>query len=343
MKHEVDLKNLNIRTDLITESLDKIKDKTGININNYINNNIEVEEVYVDSNASINNNIKEGNYISLLFDDITDVNNRKNLINEFVKVLKKLLIKKNLSIDKSCLIIGLGNSKSTPDSLGPKVADSVIVTRYISLVTTLDKNYRITSSFSPSVFGSSGIETSDIVCKLKEIVKPDFIIVIDALKAMNINKVNKVIQISDIGISPGSGVGNKRKEISKDSLGIDVISIGVPTVTDLSTIISDTIKYLYKKISYTKENLNNPLDKLKTSNKINYLKGDIKELSTSEKKQIMGLIGTLTEDELKVFIQEVLEPIGYNLIVTVKEIDFIIKNLTEVLTTGLNKSLHNIS
>lgn len=341
MKHEIDLKNFEIRTDLINESLEKIKDKNGIDIKNYKNNNVEVEEVYINKEASKRTNIKEGNYISLLFDDVTDSINRKNIEEEFIKVFKHLLQKKNLSIDKSCLIIGLGNKDSTPDSLGPSIVDKILVTRYINSISEIDKGYRVTSAFAPGVFGTSGIETSDIVLKLTEIIKPDFLIVIDALKAMNVNRVNRTIQISDIGIAPGSGIGNKRKEISEKTIGIPVLAIGVPTITDASIIVSDTIKYLYKKLSYTEENIENPINKFKRDQDINYLQKESKELTKEEKTKILGLVGALEEEDVRKLIYEVLEPIGYNLMVTVKEIDFVIKELVEVISKALNGALHD--
>lgn len=341
MKHTIDLKNFEIRTDLINENLEKLEDKTGITIHNYKENEIEVEEVLISKEASERTGMKQGNYISFLFEDVTDSTNRKNLEQEFIKVFRNFLEKKNLLIDKSCLLIGLGNKASTPDSLGPKVIDQVLVTRYIHSIHPIDKDYRITSAFAPGVFGTSGIETADIVYKLTEIVKPDFLIVIDALKAMNVNRVNKTIQISDVGIAPGSGIGNKRKEISKETIGIPVIAIGVPTITDASIIVSDTIKYLYKKLSYTEENMDNKVHKFKMDHNINYLKEESKELSKEEKEKILGLVGSLEEEDVRQLIYEVLEPIGYNLMVSVKEIDFIIKELVEVLSYALNVSLHN--
>ncbi len=340
MKHEIDLKNFEIRTDLINENLERLEDKSGICIKNYMMQDIEVEEVSIDPHASKRTGIQEGHYISFLFDDVTDKTNRGNLINTFVAVFKKFLKLKNFALDKSCLIIGLGNKDSTPDSLGPKVIDQILVTRYINSISPIDKGYRITSAFAPGVFGTSGIETFEIVQKLTNIVNPDFLIIIDALKAMNVNRVNKTIQISDVGIAPGSGIGNKRKEISEKTIGVPVIAIGVPTITDASIIVSDTIKYLYKKLSYTEENMNNPINKFKKDTDINYLKQESKELTQEEKTKILGLVGSLEENDVRQLIYEVLEPIGYNLMVTVKEIDFIIKELVDVISKAINQSLH---
>ena len=158
------------------------------------------------------------------------------------------------------------------------------------------------------------------------------------MKSSNINRVNKTIQITNSGISPGRGVGNKRKELSQDTLKIPVISIGIPTIVDAVAIVTDTINFLTKKLAYSKKNINN--NSLKFKSKYNYLEDNIEPLDSEEKKKIMGLIGNLNEDETKTLIYEVLEPIGYNLMVTPKEIDFLIDKFSIVLGRAINRSLH---
>ena len=144
--------------------------------------------------------------------------------------------------------------------------------------------------------------------------------------------------MTDTGIHPGSGVGNSRKEISKEILGIPVIAIGVPTTVDAVTIVSDTINYMYKHFSYTKENINNPSNKLMVSTP-NYLKKKIK-IDKGDKSKLLGLIGNLEDFEIKQLVFEVLSPVGYNLMVTPKEIDFLIEKLSYIIGEGINKSLH---
>ena len=129
--------------------------------------------------------------------------------------------------------------------------------------------------------------------------------------------------MTDSGIHPGSGVGNERKEISKKILNIPVIAIGVPTVVDAVTIVSDTINYMSKQFAYNKNNIDNPINKLIPISSIDYLKDkNIKDLSPKDKKHLMGIIGTLSDEEMKQLVYEVLSPIGYNMMVTPKEIDF---------------------
>ena len=254
--------------------------------------------------------------------------------------VKKILTINNINNKEECLIIGLGNSKSTPDSLGPKVIDKVLVTRHLfELNTNVEKGIRKVSALSPGVMANTGIETYDIITSLIHKIKPKFLIVIDALASSSIDRINKTIQITDTGIHPGSGVGNNRKELSKDTLNIPVIAIGVPTVVDSTTIVSDTITYLFKHLSYIKNNYHqNKLIFTRTNKYIDKIKNN--DLSEEEKKELSGIIGILSEKEKKELINEVLTSINYNLIVTPKEIDFLIDKLSEVISGSINNSLH---
>ena len=336
MKHEIDLSKYKIRTDLAIESIPenlKIKTKTI--------ENIKISELYITKEMSNQINKKEGIYITIEFEDITDNDNKEKVKEIFIKELKELLKKMNIKTKDSCLIIGLGNRMSTPDSLGPKTIDNLIITNHLYKLGMLDERYRRVSALNPGVMGTTGIETSDIIESISKKIKPEFIIVIDALASSSIERVNKTIQITDTGIHPGSGIGNSRKEISKDLLNIPVIAIGVPTTVDAVTIVSDTIKYLTKHYSYTRKNINNPMNKLITKGNVNYLKKDIK-IDMNEKKELLGLIGILDDEETRQLIHETLTPIGYNFMVTPKEIDFIIDKLTDIIGNGLNKTLHDI-
>ena len=117
--------------------------------------------------------------------------------------------------------------------------------------------------FKLIIIGDIGTGKSSIINSLVKEIKPDFIIVIDALKASSVNRINKTIQLTDAGISPGSGIGNNRKELSKDVLGIPVFAVGVPTVVDTITIVNDSVKYITNYYSYMKNNISNPSEKLK--------------------------------------------------------------------------------
>ncbi len=333
--HEVDLDKYDLRTDLIIEqNIDNIKN------NSYDENGVHVDDIILKKNNNLNK--KQGKYVTISYSDITDSNNFKNVLEilekEFYKVLKYCKIKK----DDSCLIIGLGNRKIISDSLGSKTIDEVIVTRHLYKMGDVDKNYRNVSILEPNVIGVTGIDSYEIIENVIKEIKPDFIICIDSLCAMNIERLNKTIQITSSGITPGSGIGNTKKELSKDTLKIPTIAVGIPSVVNTSVIVSDTINYILKKIGYLKNNINNNKDKLKPVNKINYLK-ELNDLSSIEKKEVLGYIGLLDNDSLKKLIWEVLSPINADMIVTTKDIDFIMEKNAKLIGTALNNILHNFN
>lgn len=337
----VDLKDFEIRTDLVADIVSK-DEKVNVIEEIYEENRIKVSNIKIDSDTSKLINKKEGFYTTIYFDDITDHTNYKNVKEIFVKELQKILEKENITKNSSCTIIGLGNDKSTPDALGSKTVENIIVTKHIyDLTGTLEEGYRIVSSFTPGVMGTTGIETSDILESLINKVKPNFIIVIDSLASDSIDRVTKTIQITNAGINPGSGIGNKRKEISKETLNIPVIAIGVPMVVDAVTIVSDTINYMQKHFSYNLKNKTKS-DNLIPSYMKNYLKYDNLTLSNEEKNYFLGAFGNLSDYEKKVLIFDVLTPIGYNFIVTLKEIDFLLDKLSKLLGEGINNLLHNL-
>lgn len=335
MKHIIDLKKYKIRTDLAIEAIDKnIK---GIETKVYEEKNIKITDVFVDKEGSKTIGKKEGKYITIEFDDVTDYENAMDVKKVFNKELKKLMDYLNIKESDTCLVIGLGNQKSTPDSLGPLVINDVIVTRHLFEIGNVDKNFRNVATFIPGVMGTTGLETSEIILSLVNIFKPNFIVTIDALASQSLDHVNKTIQMTDTGIHPGSGVGNSRKEISSDTLNIPVIAVGVPTVVDAVTIVSDTINYMFKHYSYSKKNINNPLNKLMILP--NYFKDEI-NINKEDKQKLLGIVGTLNNSEIKELIYEVLTPIGYNLMVTPKEVDFVIEKLAKVIADGINMTLH---
>ena len=332
----IDLSKYKIRTDLIVEHLNNFKDYKSLE---ELYNDIKIETINIDSDMSKKIDKKKGIYKTIYFDDVTDENNFNNLLNSTIKALKDLFKEINIKDNYSTLIVGLGNRKATPDALGPLTIEHIKITRQIvELGFPLDSKYRVISSIVPGVMGTTGIETKEIIEGVIEKTKPDFLIVIDALAASSLERINKTIQITDTGIHPGSGLLNNRFEISKDTLGIPVIAIGIPTVVDATTIVSNTINYIFRHFSYEKENINNKKLKFVPPNNRNY-KDHNKTLEKYEKEEVMGLIGKLEEEEIKMLIKEVLTPLGYNLLVTPKEIDFVISRLSNLLGKALNKSL----
>ena len=145
----------------------------------------------------------------------------------------------------SVLVVGLGNREVTPDALGPYVVDQLNVTRHIvqeyGRYAVGKGGSRIVSAIVPGVMAQTGMESAEIIRGIVNETTPDLIMVIDALAARSTKRLNRTIQISDAGIYPGAGVGNHRSEITKDTMGIPVIAIGVPTVVDAATIVNDTM------------------------------------------------------------------------------------------------------
>ena len=322
--HKISLEKYNLRTDLIIER----EDLQGTKKETIKDKQYKVERIE-------NNHDK---YISISFEDITDKDNFKIIESTLIKELKLVLKDYNIKKDDLVLIIGLGNSLSTPDSLGPKTLENVLVTSYLYNLGEVDSSYQNTAIFKPEVTGTTGIETSTIIKTLIEKTNTKLVIFIDALAASSLDHLNKVIQITNTGISPGSGVGNNREELTRNTLNIPVIAIGVPTIVEASTIVKDTLVNLKKHISYQIENKDNIKTKLTTyqdySNQENILTKEVE-------KDILGEIGLLEPFDLKQLIDEVLIPIKYNLMVTPKEIDFQIETLSLLIANSLNKSLHD--
>ena len=339
MLNNIDLSKYNVHTDLAIDNINLLNEH--IKTIEEINDNVKVTKINLDDIESKKINKKKGIYTTIEFKDITDFQNREIVGKTLQTEIEKILKYKNIDKMDSGLIVGLGNPKSTPDALGSLTINNILVTRHLFLLNTkVKKGIKNISAFTPGVMGETGIETKDLIESIINIVKPSFLIVIDSLKASSVDRVNKPIQITDTGIHPGSGVGNTRKEISEQTLKIPVIAIGVPTVVDVSTIVSDTIDMLLNHLSYIKNNFaknklivkqfSNYKDKIKNSN----------NLTEEEKKYLLGALGELDEDKKRALFEEVLNRFNYNLIVTPKEIDYLIEKLSDIISSALNNALH---
>lgn len=315
------MKKYKLRTDLIVDD-PKLNGKT-----------VNYDDISVTTLES------NGNYITIMLNDITDKSNMEKCRKIMSREIKKILKLNNISDNDECLIIGLGNRKSTADSLGPLVIDSVMVTKHLFSLGNVSDNYRCVSSFCPGVMGNTGIESSVIIKSLISSINPKFVIAIDSLASSSIDRINRIVQITDTGIHPGSGVGNNRKEISKRTIGIPVIAIGIPTVVSSAVIARDTFNYMFRHLSYIKDNMN--ISKLSVRKFGNY-KDKIKnrELNNEDMTNLSGILGSLSENERYNLFNEVLNSINENLIVTSTEIDFLIEKLSHLVATSLNNALH---
>ncbi|NRD75896.1 GPR endopeptidase [Bacillus sp. BRMEA1] len=359
MKQAIDLSQYSVRTDLAIEAREMVLAQSveqgenlsqieGVIIKEKNIDDIKISLVEVTKQGEAQLGKKAGRYLTLEVQGIRDQNTdvQKKVEEIFAGEFSNFLESSGVKKTDSCLIVGLGNWNVTPDALGPMVCENLLITRHLFQLQpeNIDEGYRSVSALAPGVMGLTGIETSDIIFGVVEKSKPDFVIAIDALASRSIERVNSTIQISDTGIHPGSGVGNKRKELSKETLGIPVIAIGVPTVVDAVSITSDTIDFILKHFGKEMREGNKPSRALAPAG-MNF--GKRQKLTDEDlpdekhRKTFLGIIGTLQEDEKRKLIYEVLSPLGHNLMVTPKEVDVFIEDMANLIANGLNSSLHS--
>lgn len=308
----------NIRTDLALEANEmhreqKKFDIEGVKVIERIEEGVKITTVKVlNEIAEKTLGKSKGDYITIDIPEFTVYDGKlmESVSNVFGKFLKDMLKVKN---DDLVLVVGLGNKSVTPDALGPKVVEKLMITRHLRDVMpdVIDDSVVSVSAIAPGVLGITGIETLEIIKSLVDKIKPQLVICIDALAARKTQRVNRTIQISDTGISPGSGVHNHRKSITYDTLGVKVVSIGVPTVVDASTIANDTIDLL--------------LDKMIEQSK----KG----------KEFYNMLKEINDDDREVLIREILYPQLGDFLVTPKEIDVMIESLSKIIANGVNIAL----
>ena len=309
----------NFRTDLADERRDIYRkannlesDIEGVETEErQVDENIKVTKVRITNEAGSKALAKPiGTYTTI------DVKNLKIATEEEIQKASEVLTNElkeliNLHIqnEEDVLVVGLGNQFVTPDSLGPKVINEVEVTRHLLkyMPQYVTPGTRPISAISPGVLGTTGIETLEILKGIVNEVKPKLLIVIDALASRSIERISSTVQLADTGIVPGAGVGNTRKELSMDTLGIPVIAIGIPTVVELATIVSEGIDIFISRLQ----------DKSESNEKLN----EIKEKDNYEE------------------VKEALNVGDYNMIVTPKEIDTLIENMKDIVARGLNFAL----
>ncbi|MCR6513509.1 MULTISPECIES: GPR endopeptidase [Clostridium] len=306
---------INVRTDLAVEANEDYKkvhkrEIDGVIINEEEGESAKITEVKItNQEGSVKLGKPIGNYITIDMPELTMYDGDiMDDVSEIVgKYIRKLV---DMDSEKTGLVVGLGNRQVTPDALGPKVTDSIMVTRHLKEVMpeAIDDDVRPVCTIAPGVLGITGIETVEIIKALVEKIHPDFVICIDALASRKIQRVNRSIQISDTGISPGAGVGNHRLEINENSLGVKVIAIGVPTVVHAATIANDSID-------------------LVIDNLASYANKD---------SEFYKLLTKIDKEEKSILIKEILNPFIGDLIVTPKEVDYVIDSLAKIIAVGIN-------
>lgn len=309
----------NFRTDLALERRDIYKETNNIKgeIDGIISEEEEVSKTIkvtrvnvVNENGAKSIQKPIGTYTTIDVKKMRNITNEEiNRISETMSGELKSLINKHVNEKGEILIVGLGNEYSTPDSLGPKVVREVDVTRHIFkyLPQFVEDGDREVSAIAPGVLGVTGIETQEILKGIVDNVKPKLIIAIDSLASKSIDRISSSVQLSDTGIIPGAGVGNRRRELSKETLGIPVIGIGIPTVVELATLVSDGI--------------------------------DIFIDTLQEKAESNDYLNKLKENDKYEEVKEALNVGEYNMIVTPKEIDDLIENMKNIVARGINYAI----
>jgi len=306
---------INVRTDLAIEAKQAYTEENkreldGVKVEEEQEGEVKVTTVTIESDEAGKELGKpKGHYITIDFPEFTtyDGETMDDVSQVVGKTLKKLV---DISDDKLVLVVGLGNWNVTPDALGPKVAEKIMITRHLKelMPDAIDESVRPVCAIAPGVLGITGIETGEIVKSLVQKIKPDLVVCVDALGSRKLERVNRTIQIGDTGISPGAGVGNHRMQINEESLGVKVLAIGVPTVVDAATIANDTIDLF--------------LDEL---------------ISKAESgKDFYNMLKTVDKNEKNALIREILNPFVGDLMVTPKDVDSVIDSLSKIIANGIN-------
>lgn len=310
-----------IRTDLALEAREKFEE-----------DNVEIKGVIVEEEYLKETEIKvttmvietengakamgrpKGNYITVEAPDMDSQEEgyHREISEELARIIRRLLPKTEEKL--SVLVAGLGNREVTPDALGPRVVDNLRITRHIlkefGKYAFGEEEVASVSGIVPGVMAQTGMESQEIIKGIIEETKPDIMIVIDALAARSTKRLSRTIQITDTGINPGSGVGNHRHGLSKESIGIPVIAIGVPTVVDAATIVADTMQNL--------------IQAMEESTHFQTLSTGLSALNAMEKYEL---------------IRELLSPQLNTMFVTPKDIDESVRQLSFTISEGLNLAL----
>lgn len=312
------LENYNIRTDLALETRER-----------FVSDHVEIPGVSVEETYDEEREIRTtrvvvetengakmmgkpvGTYLTIEAPNmaVPDEDYHREISKKLAEDIKELVPERKEEV--SVLVVGLGNREVTPDALGPYVADHLHVTRHIvkeygKYAMGKDQVYLV-SAVVPGVTGQTGMETLEIVKGIVEETEPDFVVAIDALAARNSKRLNRTIQITDTGICPGSGVGNHRLALNRETLGVKVIGIGVPTVVDAVTIVNDTME--------------NFIVALESSELLKSVGETLRSYNDAEKQEL---------------IRELIAPHLNGMYMTPKNIDDTIKRVSFTISEALN-------
>lgn len=272
----------------------------------------------------------------------------KDLGQALSKEIEEYLVRFGVPDDAPVLVIGLGNWNATPDNIGPLTVSKLLVTRHLyeyhALSQELLGQMRPVAALSPGVLGLTGMETAEIVQAVVERVRPAAVICVDALASMSVERIGTTVQVSDAGISPGSGVGNTRKGLNRETLGVPVLAMGVPTVIYATTIVTDAVDQLIAQAPAPQGGgVADGVPSLDPS-RIFVTAADSGQGgggSYSPPGNGLGLPALgLDPEARRNLIRQVLGDSMGTLIVTPKEVDVMVDTLSDILSDGINEALH---
>lgn len=292
---------MHTRTDLAIERYLDTEDGAGVRHSICRDGSLEISEVEIlTADAAKRMGKEKGKYITLsdeaLGDTVMDEEKRRALAEALAEKVEALL-----PIDGCVLVVGLGNRQITADALGSRTVEKMLVTRHMAENQSAPlADFRSVCAVSPGVLGITGIETAEMVRGVVEKVHPCAVIAVDALAAREAKRIGTVLQVTDTGICPGSGVGNHRVGLQKSTLGVPVIAVGVPMVVYASTIARDALSYLVEELALTGE---------------------------EQEQAVDGMVGRVTEKCLG------------ELVVTPRDVDELVGRVASVVALGINLAL----
>lgn len=299
------MENINIYTDLALEERERFQrnvEVKGVKIDKQYDKKLNMTTTVVDivdEEGAKSMGKPVGSYITMETRHLKnpEENTRRSIAEQLAHHLNEMIKKKKV---EKILIVGLGNSQATPDALGPKTTDAVEIDENIYCI-------------APGVLAQTGMETYAIIKGIVGEINPDLIIAIDSLAARNVRRITTTIQLTDTGITPGSGIGNHRKGLNRETLGKEVIAIGVPMVVSGATIVNDTMENLLKILS-----------------------------SVKKENDMSNIFGRYTQQEKYQLFEELLSEETEQMFVTPKDVDEIVENLSKTIAHGLNMFCSNI-
>lgn len=298
---------MRIRTDLALEIKEDIQTDEpikGVHVATKNNGDLDIKETRIvveNEEGAMNLGKPIGTYITLESDHLRE--HDESFHEPMMEVLARNL-RGFIGNKKRIMVAGLGNREVTPDALGPFVIDNLYVTRHLLKEGIISHSVEI-SAIAPGVMAQTGMESLTILKALVREIKPELLIVIDALAARQSDRLNKTIQLADTGISPGSGVGNHRNAINSDNIGIPVIAVGVPTVIAVPTIVNDAMDAMVDAIG---------------------------------KQGTRNILNKFTEDERYELACEMVTPYLENMFVTPKDIDEAVKRISYTISEAINQA-----